>query len=126
MSAEKNVIGTPLETCSLSPATGFERSGSCRTPDRDVGVHGVCSIVTKNFLNFTRSRGNDLSTPNPLHGFPGLRPGNRWCLCASRWQEAMEHGAAPAVVLAATSEKVLDYLSLENLMKFAADTTQRE
>lgn len=126
MNAEKNVIGTPLETCSLSPLTGFERGGSCRTTDRDVGVHGVCSIVTDKFLNFTKSRGNDLSTPNPVYGFPGLKSGDRWCLCASRWKEAMDNGAAPPVDLAATSEKVLDYLSIEDLLSFAADTGQRE
>ncbi|CAB1077732.1 hypothetical protein D1AOALGA4SA_5511 [Olavius algarvensis Delta 1 endosymbiont] len=119
MRSEKNVMGTVLESCSLSPRTGFKRDGMCRSPDQDLGVHGVCSVVTEAFLNFTKSRGNDLSSANPHLGFPGLAPGDRWCLCASRWKEAMNHGKAPPVVLSATSEVVLDYVSLEVLLKYA-------
>jgi uncharacterized protein (DUF2237 family) len=122
MKTEKNVIGTHLETCSLSPATGFKRDGTCRSPDQDLGVHGVCSEVTEAFLNFTKSRGNDLSTPEPRYGFQGLKSGDRWCLCASRWKEARDHGVAPPVVLTATSEVVLDYVPLKDLWKHAADT----
>ena len=123
MESEKNVMGTALETCSRSPMTGFQRDGNCRTPDQDLGVHGVCSTVTEEFLKFTKSRGNDLSTPHPTFGFPGLKAGDRWCLCATRWREAMEHGAAPPVVLSATSENVLEYVSLEDLLKYASDTS---
>ena len=123
MDSDKNVIGTPLETCSLSPVTGFQRDGNCRTPEQDLGVHGVCSELTDEFLNFTRARGNDLSTPNPVYGFPGLKAGDRWCLCASRWREALDHGAAPPVVLSATSETVLDHVSLDDLLRHAADTS---
>jgi uncharacterized protein (DUF2237 family) len=121
---EKNVMGKPLAICGLSPVTGFQRDGNCRTLKHDMGVHGVCSMVTEDFLDFTKSRGNDLSTPNPLYGFPGLKPGNRWCLCATRWREAMEHGVAPPVVLSATSENVLGYVTLNDLLKHAADTDQ--
>ena len=112
-------MGTVLESCNLSPVTGFERDGTCRSPNRDLGVHGVCSVVTDEFLKFTKARGNDLSTPNSMYGFPGLKPGDRWCLCASRWKKAMDHGVAPPVVLSATSEVVLDYVTLEKLLKFA-------
>jgi uncharacterized protein (DUF2237 family) len=121
MDSEKSVIGTALETCSLSPVTGFNRNGVCQAPDRDFGVHGVCSQVTKEFLEFTKSRGNDLSTPNEMFGFPGLKPGDRWCLCASRWKEALDQGIAPPVVLSATSEAVLKFVSLDELLKFAVD-----
>ena len=122
MSSVNNVLGAPIETCSLSPLTGFKRDGTCRTPGEDAGIHGVCSVVTDKFLTFTKSRGNDLSTPNPMYGFPGLRPGDRWCLCASRWREALDNGAAPPVVLSATSEMVLDYISMDDLLLHAADT----
>jgi uncharacterized protein (DUF2237 family) len=124
MQKESNVMGKPLEICSLSPVTGFQRNGNCRTSKIDLGVHGVCSEVTEDFLDFTRSRGNDLSTPNPAYGFPGLKPGDRWCLCAARWREAMEHGVAPPVVLSATSENVLKYVTFEDLLKHAADIGQ--
>jgi uncharacterized protein (DUF2237 family) len=119
MRSEKNVLGTTLENCSLSPITGFQRDGNCRTPEKDLGVHGVCSKVTEEFLNFTKSRGNDLSSPNPVHGFPGLKPGDRWCLCATRWSEAMDHGAAPPVILSATSESVLEYIALDDLLRYS-------
>jgi uncharacterized protein (DUF2237 family) len=121
MESEKNILGNRLEACSLSPATGFKRNGHCQHSKQDFGLHGVCSEVTEEFLNFTRDRGNDLSSPNELHGFPGLKSGDRWCLCASRWKEALENGVAPPVVLSATNEAVLKYISLDDLIKHACE-----
>jgi hypothetical protein len=121
MEHEKNLLGTPLETCSLSPLTGFNRSGSRQSSERDHGVHGVCNKVTEEFLNFTRESGNDLSSPNELYGFPGLKQGDIWCLRASRWQDALDHDAAPPIVLLVTVEAVLRYIGLDNLLKFAVD-----
>lgn len=121
MESEKNILGTRLEVCSLSLATGFKRNGHCQQSKQDLGMHGVCGEVTEEFLNFTKSRGNDLSSPNELYGFPGLRSGDRWCLCASRWKEALDDGAAPAVVLSATNEAVLKYINLDDLMKHASE-----
>lgn len=109
----KNVLGGPLQSCSTDPLTGFYRDGCCNTGPDDLGVHSVCVVMTKEFLAFSRSRGNDLSTPAP--GFPGLKPGDRWCLCAARWQEAFESGMAPKVVLEATHEATLKFVSLEDL-----------
>lgn len=111
----KNVWNEDLQTCSLAPLTGFLRDGDCRMPASDRGQHGVCAQVTQAFLDFTRSRGNDLTTADPLGGFPGLRPGDRWCLCVDRWREADEHGVAPPVILAATHVDVLDRISLARL-----------
>ena len=122
MKSEKNIMGTILEKCSLSPLTGFQRDGNCRIPEQDSGAHGVCSEVTEEFLTFTKLRGNDLSTPNPMYGFPGLKPGDRWCLCATRWREAMNHGVAPPVILSATSERVLKYIHLDDLLRYSVDT----
>ena len=122
MESDKNVLGTCLETCNLSPLTGFDRNGNCKSAKNDIGVHGICSEVTEDFLNFTKARGNDLSSPNELYGFPGLKPGDRWCLCASRWKEALDHGVAPPIVLAATSETVLEYVSLNDLLNYAVDS----
>ena len=122
---ETNILGQPLATCSLSPLTGFSRDGACRMPAGDFGRHGVCAEVTADFLNFTRGRGNDLSTPQPLHGFPGLKPGDRWCLCADRWAEAAEHGVAPPVVLSATHADVLGRIPMERLVAHAL-TDERE
>jgi uncharacterized protein (DUF2237 family) len=124
MESEKNILGNRLEACSLSPVTGFKRNGHCQHTKQDLGVHGVCSEVTEEFLNFTKSRGNDLSSPNELHGFPGLRSGDRWCLCASRWREASDHGVAPPVVLSATNEEVLKHISLDELLNDAIDVKQ--
>ena len=121
MEYEKNVTGTPLETCSMSPLTGFNRNGNCQTAEKDFGVHGVCSEVTEQFLNFTRDRGNDLSSPNELYGFPGLKPGDKWCLCASRWKEALDNGAAPPVVLSATNKAVLKYIRLDDIIEHACE-----
>ena len=121
MTAQKNVLGTPLEMCSIEPMTGFTREGSCKVTADDYGVHGVCIEVTEDFLEFSKIRGNDLSTPNPLGGFPGLRPGDRWCLCAARWREAFENGVAPRVNLAATHEIALNYVSLEDLLAYSIE-----
>ncbi len=110
-----NVLEGPLETCSLSPMTGFMRDGNCHLPKGDVGQHGVCAQVTQAFLDFTKDRGNDLSTPMPQSGFPGLKPGDRWCLCASRWKEALEDGVAPPVILSATHKAVTDMIPLAEL-----------
>ena len=118
---QRNVYGEPLQVCSLNPTTGFYRSGCCETGAEDVGVHSVCVQVTQEFLAFSKSRGNDLSTPRPEFGFPGLAPGDRWCLCAARWQEALEAGVAPRVVLAATHEATLDIAKLTDLKRHALD-----
>src|SRR6056297_1656017 len=107
----RNVLGTELQTCGTDPATGFYRDGCCNTGPGDVGVHTVCAVVTQDFLEFSRDRGNDLMTPQPAYGFPGLKPGDRWCLCAPRWQEALEAGAAPDVVLEATHIGSLEWCS---------------
>ena len=117
----RNVLGGPLESCSNDPLTGWFRDGCCRTDDLDFGRHVVCAVMTEEFLAFTRSRGNDLSTPMPEHGFPGLNPGDRWCLCANRWREALEAGIAPPVVLAATDSAALDIVSLDDLEAKAVD-----
>jgi uncharacterized protein len=117
----KNVLGTPLEICSIEPMTGFTRDGSCKVTVDDYGVHGVCVQVTEEFLKFSKERGNDLSTPMPMAGFPGLHQGDRWCLCAARWKEALDHGAAPLVNLAATHESALDYVSLVDLLTHSLD-----
>jgi uncharacterized protein len=116
-----NVFGDPLEACSMAPMTGFYRDGCCNTGAEDVGSHTVCVLATAEFLAFSKSRGNDLSTPVPDFGFPGLKPGDRWCLCARRWQEAFEAGKAPRVVLRATHQEALDYCSLADLKRFAVD-----
>jgi len=120
-SARRNVLGERLEICSISPMTGFFRDGCCDTSLEDVGSHTVCVLMTAAFLEFSKSRGNDLSTPVPEFGFPGLKPGDRWCLCAPRWQEALEAGNAPRVVLRATHEGALNYCSLADLKRFAVD-----
>lgn len=116
---QRNVLGGPLAPCSLAPRTGFYRTGCCETGPDDLGVHSVCVVMTAEFLAFSKSRGNDLSTPNPQHGFPGLQPGDRWCLCALRWVEAHRAGAAPKVVLEATNEATLEYVKLSDLQEYA-------
>ena len=115
----RNVLGGMLELCSLDPRTGFTRNGCCETGPEDVGSHTVCAEMTAEFLAFSRSRGNDLSTPHPEWGFAGLQPGDRWCLCAPRWQEALEAGMAPRVVLRATHVMALEYCALEDLQRHA-------
>ena len=117
----RNVFGEPLEVCSVRPTTGFYRDGCCNTGPEDFGSHTVCAVMTAEFLDFSKSRGNDLSTPMPEFGFPGLQPGDRWCLCASRWQEAFVANQAPLVALRATHEVALDYCSLDDLKRFAVD-----
>ncbi len=117
----RNVLGGTLEPCSSRPVTGFYRNGCCDTGPQDVGSHTVCVVVSAEFLTYSAGRGNDLSTPAPHFGFPGLQPGDRWCLCAPRWQEALTDGMAPRVVLRATHEKALDYCALEDLKKYAVD-----
>jgi uncharacterized protein (DUF2237 family) len=111
----KNVLGTDLEPCSTSPRTGFYRTGSCQTGRDDAGLHLVCARMTEEFLAFSKARGNDLSTPHPEWGFPGLVPGDRWCLCVARWKEALAEGVAPPVVLEATHVLALEFVSLEDL-----------
>jgi uncharacterized protein len=120
-SAPRNVLGERLEICSISPMTGFFRDGCCDTSPEDVGSHTVCTVMTAEFLEFSKSRGNDLSTPVPEFAFPGLKPGDRWCLCAPRWQEAFAAGKAPRVVLRATHEGALSHCSLADLKRFAVD-----
>jgi uncharacterized protein (DUF2237 family) len=115
----KNVLGTPLEPCSTDPMTGFLRNGCCDTGPGDTGLHLVCAEMTEAFLAFTRSRGNDLSTPAPALGFPGLKPGDRWCLCVSRWQEALAAGCAPPVILEATHVSTIEFVDLDVLRKHA-------
>jgi len=118
---DKNVLGGRLEPCSTSPRTGFYRDGCCNTGPEDVGLHVVCAQMTESFLVFSAEQGNDLSTPAPEFGFPGLKPGDRWCICASRWREAFEAGMAPRVVLSATHEETLAVVALEDLKRFAVD-----
>jgi hypothetical protein len=117
----RNVLGTELEPCSFDPLTGFTRNGCCDAHGEDVGVHLVCVVMTDEFLEFSAERGNDLSTPMPQYGFAGLKAGDRWCLCAPRWQEAYEAGAAPAVHLEATHAGAIEWCSLEALRAHAAD-----
>ena len=117
----RNVLGLPLEACSQTPLTGFFRNGCCDTGREDVGSHTVCIVSTEEFLIFSKLVGNDLSTPMPEYGFPGLKPGDRWCLCAPRWQEAFEAGKVPRVVLRATHEGALDYCALDDLKRHAVD-----
>lgn len=116
-----NVLGLPLAPCSLDPVTGFFRDGCCHTGPRDLGLHVVCARMTKDFLTFSRSRGNDLMTPMPEHDFPGLKPGDQWCLCAARWREALVAGVAPPIVIAATHEAALKVVSLDDLKAHAID-----
>jgi len=115
----KNVMGTELEVCSLSPRTGFYRDGCCHTGQQDVGLHLVCIESTADFLEFSKSVGNDLSTPNEMYDFPGVVEGDRWCLCALRWKEALQAGKAPKVNLKATHISILEFVDLEDLQRHA-------
>ena len=119
--AARSVLGGPLRPCSMRPLTGFFRDGCCSTGPEDVGSHTVCAEMTETFLAFSKRAGNDLSTPRPEHGFVGLRPGDRWCLCASRWLDAYRAGMAPPVVLAATNEAALRIVPREALIEHAID-----
>lgn len=116
-----NVFGEPLESCSNEPVTGFFRDGCCNTSDADYGQHTVCIKVSQTFLEYSRFRGNDLSTPIKEFGFPGLKEGDRWCLCAARWLEAYEHNMAPKVYLAGTHQRATEIIPIELLKAFAAD-----
>lgn len=118
-STQTNVLGTELQPCSFDPMTGYYRTGCCETRGDDPGAHVVCAVMTAEFLAYSRSVGNDLSTPMPQYGFAGLNPGDQWCLCASRWQEAFEAGAAPRVKLDATHMLALEYCSLADLQAHA-------
>lgn len=117
----RNVLGGPLLVCSVDPMTGFFRNGCCDTSPEDTGSHTVCAVMTAEFLLYSKSAGNDLSTPRPEFGFAGLKPGDRWCLCAPRWQEALEANAAPKVVLKATAEGALQHCALVDLTRFSVD-----
>ncbi len=121
MTEARNVLGETLQTCCTSPMTGYYRDGKCNTGGGDYGAHVVCAQVTQEFLEFSKARGNDLSTPVPAFNFPGLKPGDRWCLCASRWKEALDSGMAPPVVLAATHASALEYVSMSELKQHAID-----
>jgi uncharacterized protein (DUF2237 family) len=118
---QMNVLGGELESCSLDPLTGYYRTGCCENHGDDPGMHVVCVVMTEEFLVYSKAAGNDLSTPMLQYGFPGLQPGDQWCLCASRWQEALEAGAAPQVRLASTHLSALEYASLADLRAHAVD-----
>ena len=118
---ELNVLGTDLKSCCTDPMTGYYRDGLCRTDGMDTGTHTICAIVTKEFLEYSASRGNDLMTPIPHWDFPGLKPGDKWCLCVSRWLQAEKVGKAPKVSLKATHQKTLQYVSIEVLEKYSVD-----
>jgi len=115
----RNVLGSPLRPCCFDPMTGFYRDGLCNTGPNDYGTHVVCAKMTKEFLSFTKSRGNDLSTPLPIYNFPGLKPDDQWCLCATRWREAMLAGVAPPIILESTHEKALEFIEIEILKKYS-------
>ena len=119
--AQKNVLGGELESCCTSPMTGYYRDGHCRTDDSDLGSHTVCARMTEKFLAFSKRTGNDLSTPHPEFGFPGLKAGDKWCVCVARWEEAFLAGVAPRIVLAATHERALDVVELDELKAHALD-----
>jgi uncharacterized protein (DUF2237 family) len=121
MTNQRNIFGDEITICSQKPLTGFTRTGCCETGPEDIGSHTVCVEVTAEFLDFSRQAGNDLSTPVPAFGFPGLEPGDRWCLCAARWQQALEAGCAPRVVLSATHERCLEVIAIEDLKAHALD-----
>ena len=122
----KNVLGTDLQCCGTRPMTGYFRDGFCKTSDSDRGSHVVASIVDKKFLDYTRQMGNNLSSPNPMYNFPGLKPGDRWCICALRWKEAFKAGCAPKVILEATHIKSLQYIDIEDLISNAHNTNLEE
>ncbi|MCE2611566.1 DUF2237 domain-containing protein [Flavobacteriaceae bacterium D16] len=115
---ELNVLGTKLIPCCMDPVTGYFRDGLCRTMAMDTGTHVVCALVSEEFLTYTKSKGNDLSTPIPQWQFPGLKPGDKWCLCISRWLEAVDAGVAPSIILEATHKKALEYVSLQMLKRY--------
>ena len=116
---DKNIFGEPLKSCCTNPLTGYFRDGSCRTDNEDIGTHTVCAVMTEDFLRFSAQMGNDLSTPIPYYKFPGLKEGDKWCLCVNRWIEAEKAGKAPKLILEATHEKTLEYTKLDLLVKYA-------
>ena len=116
-----NIFNEPLEACSFDPVTGFFRSGCCETSEQDKGSHTVCAIMTEEFLKFSKSKGNDLSTPVPAFDFPGLNSGDRWCLCAARWLEAYEAGSAPSIIARATHRRALEIIPMEAMKEFSLD-----
>ena len=116
-----NIFNEPLEACSFDPVTGFFRSGCCETSEQDTGSHTVCAIMTEEFLKFSKSKGNDLSTPVPAFDFPGLNSGDRWCLCAARWLEAYEAGSAPSIIARATHRRALEIIPIEAMKELALD-----
>lgn len=120
-----NVLGRPIESCSTMPMTGFYRDGCCRTGDEDRGEHTVCVEMNAEFLAFSKAKGNDLSSPAPQFGFPGLKPGDRWCLCAARWVEALEHNCAPELFLEGTHESLLRRVPLKTLLEYAISKDSR-
>jgi len=122
----KNILGTDLKCCGTKPMTGYFRDGFCRTTETDRGRHVVACIVNEKFLHFTRQMGNDLSSPNPMYNFPGLKAGDKWCVCALRWKEAFDAGCAPEVILEATHEKSLEYVNLNDLISMSSDTKHKE
>ena len=125
--SKKNVLGTALQACCFDPLTGYFRDGYCHTNTSDYGTHVVCARITEEFLTFTKSKGNDLSTPIPFYNFPGLKSGDQWCLCALRWKEAMEAGVAPPVVLESTNIVALRYIEIQDLLDhaFVAETKDK-
>jgi len=126
MTVAKNVLGSDLVPCSSDPMTGFYRDGCCNTGPGDMGVHVVCAVMSDQFLEFTKSVGNDLSTPRPDMRFPGLKPGDQWCLCASRWTEALKHNVAPKVVLKSTHMSALEFCDLDDLKAHAIDSEEAD
>ena len=122
----KNILGTDLKCCGTKPMTGYFRDGFCRTTETDRGRHVVACIVNEKFLHFTRQMGNDLSSANPMYNFPGLKPGDKWCVCALRWKEAFDAGCAPEVILEATHEKSLEYVNLDDLISMSSDTKYKD
>ena len=129
MSDEKfnlNVFDEEIESCCNITKTGFFRNGKCESSKEDIGLHTVCAVVTNKFLNFSKEQGNDLITPAPQYNFPGLKPGDKWCVCALRWKEAFDAGCAPEVILEATHEKSLDYVNLDDLISMSSDTKYKE
>ena len=121
MSRDRNVLGEPLTPCCYDPKTGYYRDGFCRVGADDIGIHSVCAVVTEEFLAFSKAQGNDLMTPRPEYGFPGLKPDDRWCLCAGRWLEAAQVGLAPPVILSGTHQKTLTIIPLVKLQQHALD-----
>ena len=121
MQETRNIFGEPIATCASAPLTGFKRDGCCSADPYDTGNHAVCAVLTEAFLGYTAEQGNDLSTPRPEYGFPGLKPGDRWCLCAGRWLEAARAGAAPPVLARATSAMALEEIPRDYLLQYAVD-----